>query len=330
VLPAEIVKQVRRIQIETGRQVADVLAGAYVSVFKGRGMEFDEVRPYVPGDDIRTLDWNVTARTGMPYVKRYVEERQLSVLLLVDISASQEFGSGARSKRDAAVELSALVAFSAIENDDKVGLVLFHGAAETYIPPRKGQRHALRVIREVLAPGAPRGLAPGAAGPSWWNPFKLGQQMWRRLRRLQQVTREEPRRGTNIGHALEFCRRVLRRRAVVFLISDFLDEGYLAPLRSAHRRHDVVCVHVGDPREHSMPPAGLLTLEDAETGRLRVVDTDSAAMRQALAEGEAARLARLQAELGSSGIDLVRIDADRSVVEPLVAFLRMRKRRLRR
>src|SRR5688500_7869432 len=152
-LPAEIAQSVRRLQFVTGRQVADVMAGAYLSVFKGRGMEFDEVRPYVPGDDVRTIDWNVTARVGEPHVKRYVEERELTVLLLVDISPSQDFGSKGRSKREAAVELAALVAFSAIHNQDKVGLLLFHGAAEEYIPPRKGQKHALRVIREVLARG---------------------------------------------------------------------------------------------------------------------------------------------------------------------------------
>ena len=152
-LPAEIVRQVRRIQLRTGRQVADVLAGAYVSVFKGRGVEFDEVRPYVPGDDVRTIDWNVTARMGAPYVKRYVEERQLTVLLIVDMSASLDFGSAERSKREAAVELSALLAFSAIYNDDKVGLLLFHGEVDQFIPPRKGQKHALRVVREVLARG---------------------------------------------------------------------------------------------------------------------------------------------------------------------------------
>src|SRR6185295_10211137 len=156
-LPAEITQAVKRIQFITGRHVSDVMAGAYLSVFKGRGMEFDEVRPYVPGDDVRTIDWNVTARHGLPYVKRYVEERQLTVVLLVDISASMDFGSGSRSKLEAAAELAALVAFSAIENDDKVGLLLFHGEVEEYIPPRNGKKHALRVIREVLTRGQHHG-----------------------------------------------------------------------------------------------------------------------------------------------------------------------------
>lgn len=165
-LPSEIIRRVREIQVRTGRQVADVLAGEYISVFRGSGIEFDEVRPYLPGDDVRTIDWNVTARTGEPHVKRYVEERQLTLSFLVDISGSQEFGSGARSKREAAAELSALLAFSAIQNDDKVGLTLFHHDIEQYIPPRKGQRHALRVVREVLAHGSverrrPRALRRG-------------------------------------------------------------------------------------------------------------------------------------------------------------------------
>src|SRR5678809_1049401 len=166
----EITQAVKRIQFVTGRQVADVMAGAYLSVFKGRGMEFDEVRPYVPGDDIRSIDWNVTARTGEPYVKRFVEERELTVMLLVDVSASQEFGSGRRSKLEASVELSALLALSAIANDDKVGLLLFHGGADLYIPPRKGQKHAMRIIREVLARGSePAGIHRDRPGQGWWQ-----------------------------------------------------------------------------------------------------------------------------------------------------------------
>ena len=172
-LPAEILKQVRRIQFQTERHVADVLAGEYLSVFKGQGMEFEEVRPYEPGDDVRTIDWNVTARTGSPFVKRFIEERELTVLLLVDISASQDFGSQGRAKREAAAELSALLAFSAIHNNDKVGLLLFHGATEAYIPPRKGQRHALRVIREVLAHGS--AVTPKKEQPRGW--FRLPAQV---------------------------------------------------------------------------------------------------------------------------------------------------------
>ena len=231
-LPAEIVNQVRRIQLRTGRQVADVLAGAYVSVFKGRGVEFDEVRPYVPGDDVRTIDWNVTARMGAPYVKRYVEERQLTVLLIVDMSASLDFGSAERSKREAAVELSALLAFSAIYNDDKVGLLLFHGEVDQFIPPRKGQKHALRVVREVLA----RGEETSAVRPRDRALTALPRALANSFAQLRERSRGARRRSTNIAHALEFCRRVLPRRAVLFLISDFLDDGYLDALRGANRK----------------------------------------------------------------------------------------------
>lgn len=331
-LPSEIVQQVKRIQLYTGRQVADVLAGAYLSVFKGRGMEFDEVRPYVPGDDVRAIDWNVTARMGEPYVKRYVEERELTVLLMVDISRSQNFGSAHRSKREAAVELSALLAFSAIYNDDKVGLLLFHGEADEYIPPRKGQKHALRVVREVMARGRADGERPGddgAAEPGW-RPLDLPRAVWRRFRRLKELTRRAPERSTSIAHALEFCQRVLPRRAVLFLISDFLDEGYLAALRSANRRHDIVAVLITDERELGFEAAGLIALEDAETGRTRLVDTGSQELRDELGRMASERMAGLESELRASRIDLIRIDATRSVVDPLLAFFRMREKRLRR
>lgn len=325
-LPSEIVQQVRRVQLHTGRQVADVLAGAYLSVFKGRGMEFEEVRPYVPGDDVRSIDWNVTARVGAPYIKRYVEERELTVLLLVDVSASLDFGSAHRSKREAAVELSALLAFSAIYNDDKVGLLLFHGEAEEYIPPRKGQKHALRVVREVLA----RGRSDEPAERKRFNPFKVPLGVLRRFRRLKDKTAHEPRRATNIAHALEFCRKVLPRKVVLFLISDFLDEGYLDVLRSANRRHDVVAALITDDRETRFESAGLIALQDAESGATRLVDTGSAAFRESLKGRAETRIQRLTSDLRGSGVDLIRIDATRPVIEPLMAFFRMRERRLKR
>ncbi len=325
-LPAEIVNQVRRIQLRTGRQVADVLAGAYVSVFKGRGVEFDEVRPYVPGDDVRTIDWNVTARMGAPYVKRYVEERQLTVLLIVDMSASLDFGSAERSKREAAVELSALLAFSAIYNDDKVGLLLFHGEVDQFIPPRKGQKHALRVVREVLA----RGQETSAVGPRDRALAALPRALASSFAQLRERSRGARPRSTNIAHALEFCRRVLPRRAVLFLISDFLDDGYLDALRGANRKHDVVAVRVTDRRESEFQGAGLVTLEDAETGERRLVDTSSPALRAALAQDADTRAEALHRSLRGSGIDVVSIDATGSVVEPLLAFFRMREKRIRR
>jgi uncharacterized protein (DUF58 family) len=349
-LPAEIAQAVKRIQFVTGRQVSDVMAGAYLSVFKGRGMEFEEVRPYVPGDDVRAIDWNVTARTGEPHIKRFVEERELTVMLLVDVSASQDFGSGRRSKLEAAVELSALLAMSAVENGDKVGLLLFHGGADLYIPPRKGGKHALRVVREVLARGEARAepinsgprrsedrnhpaeRAPVAGARTELAPkgFSLPPMVKRWFARLAARTRTEPRRSTSIAAALEFCRRVLPRRAVLFLISDFLDEGYLQVLRHANRKHDVVAALITDPREAEMPPAGLVTLEDAETGRLRLVDTRSASFRSELAARARDRQVQLRDQLRATGMDLVVFDASGSMVDPLLRFFRERERRLRR
>ena len=324
-LPAEIAQAVKRIQFVTGRQVSDVMAGAYLSVFKGRGMEFDEVRPYVPGDDIRAIDWNVTARTGEPHIKRFVEERELTVMLLVDVSASQDFGSGRRSKLEAAVELSALLAMSAVENGDKVGMLLFHGGADLYIPPRKGGKHALRIVREVLARGEEK-----PAGTVRRAMLALPQTVRKWFARLVSQTKDEPRRSTSIAAALEFCRQVLPRRAVLFLVSDFLDDNYLQVLRHANRKHDVVAALITDPREADMPPAGLVTLEDAETGETRLVDTRSAAFRKDLAAQAQRRQDTLRDQLRATGMDLVVFDAAGSMVDPLLRFFRERERRLRR
>ncbi len=322
-LPAELAREVKRIQFVTGRQVANVMAGAYLSVFKGRGMEFDEVRPYVPGDDVRSIDWNVTARTGEPYVKRFVEERELTVMLVCDVSHSQDFGSGRRSKLEAAVELCALLALSAVESGDKVGLLLFHGAADTYIPPRKGDKHALRIIREVFARGHD---APATVAPRF-RASELPRRVWAWFRTLQGQTAATPRSATSIAAALEFCRKVLPRRTVMFLISDFLDDGYLEVLRNANRKHDVVAAVVTDPREQVFEPAGLVTLEDAETGATRLIDTRSAAYRAEVTRQTEARHVRLADSLRSSGVDMLTIDAQASVVDPLLKFVRERERR---
>ncbi len=332
-LPQEIAQAVKRIQFVTGRQVSDVMAGAYLSVFKGRGMEFDEVRPYVPGDDIRAIDWNVTARTGEPHVKRFVEERELTVMLLVDVSASQDFGSGRRSKLEAAVELSALLAMSAVENGDKVGMLLFHGGADLYIPPRKGGKHALRIVREVLARGqqAPTGLSTRRA---FAEVPRFVRRWFAKLEDKRRAARLGPegdaRRATSISAALELCRQVLPRRAVLFLISDFLDDGYLQVLRHANRKHDIVAALITDPREAEMPPAGLVTLEDAESGETRLVDTRSTEFRTELAARAKRRQVDLRDQLRATGMDLIVFDASASMVDPLLRFFRERERRLRR
>jgi uncharacterized protein (DUF58 family) len=313
-LAREIIQRVREIQVRTGRQVADVLAGEYGSVFKGRGIEFDEVRPYVVGDDVRTIDWNVTARMGEPFVKRYIEERQLTLMLMADVSASQDYGSSTRSKREITAELCALLAFSATRNNDKVGLTLFHGGIEKYIPPRKGQKHALRVVREVLAHGTE--IAESSRGPRF---------RWPRLGRLRRMRRA--REATDIGKALEFVMSVTTRRMVCFVVSDFIDEGYERALRSANRKHDVVAVLISDPRESELPSVGLVDLRDAETGQTRVVDTSSPRFRSEFERIARERVERLERRLRADGIDFVQIDAAGSVVDPLVRFFRMRERR---
>ncbi|MBF0419046.1 MAG: DUF58 domain-containing protein [Magnetococcales bacterium] len=328
-LTSEIIRRVKEIQIRTGRQVADVLAGEYMSVFKGGGVEFDEVRPYVPGDDVRTIDWNVTARSGQPFVKRFQEERQLSLMVMADVSASQDFGSGTRSKREVTAELCALLAFSAIQNDDKVGLILFHGGIEQYIPPRKGQTHALRVIREVLAHGRDdKGTQPAAATRGGWTPW-----LSRIRAKVTGKTLPEslpPQRSTDIARAMDFMMTVGKRRHVCFLVSDFLDDHFERAVAAANRKHDVIAVIIHDEREEVLPNVGLITLKDAETGQMRVVDTGSREFCAAIAAGERNRLADVVKRLGALGVDSILVDTKDHVVDPLVRFFRMRERRIRR
>jgi len=316
-LAKEVIQRVREIQVRTGRQVADVLAGQYVSVFKGRGIEFDEVRPYVPGDEIRSIDWNVTARMGEPFVKRYIEERQLTLMLMADISASQDFGSGRRSKREAAAELCALLAFSATSNDDKVGLTLFHGGIEQYIPARKGQKHALRVVREVLTHDSRLAASrqPARVKRTW-----RGWRAWR-------SRAADPRRSTHIAGAVEFLLSITHRKSVCFVVSDFFDEHYIKTLQMASRKHDVIAVLITDPRELELPRVGMLTLRDAETGATVVRDTGSAAFRQEFAQASRERIEELQRAFRRANIDFIQIDASGSIVDPLARFFRMRQRR---
>jgi uncharacterized protein (DUF58 family) len=253
-------------------------------------MEFDEVREYTPGDEVRSIDWNVTARRGQPYVKRYVEERELTVMLLVDLSASGQFGSVLRLKTDIATELCAVLAWSAIRNHDKVGLILFTDAIETFVPPQKGRRHVLRVIRDVL----------------YFQP---------------------QRRRTDVGRALEYLHHVSRRRTVSFLVSDFLASGYEKPLRLAHRRHDIIPISITDRRELSLPRLGFVELQDLETGEHVVVDTASAAVRQAYAQRRATAVARRRQLFQTLGIDAIEVRTDEPYINPLRRFFRQRERR---
>jgi uncharacterized protein (DUF58 family) len=318
-LTSEILGRVREIQVRTGRQVADVLAGEYVSVFKGRGLEFEEVRPYVPGDDVRTIDWNVTARMGEPYIKRYVEERQLTLMLMADVSASQDFGSANRSKREAAAELCALLAFSATRNDDKVGLALFHSDIEQYIPPRKGQKHALRVVREVLAHGDEKPKTQETASQGLLSKLHGQLSLGRRPR--------APRESTDIRFALEFFMQVTKRRTICFVVSDFLDEGFEKAMLVANRKHDVIAVLVTDPNELEVPDVGLVTLRDIETGESRILDTGSSSFRSEVHERTEARVRDLARRFTAVGIDFIHVDASGDVIDPLVRFFRMRERR---
>jgi uncharacterized protein (DUF58 family) len=294
-LPAELFRKIRQIEIHTRRLVNDSFAGEYHAIFKGRGMEFDEVRPYLPGDEIRTIDWNVTARMGEPYVKRYVEERELTVMLLVDASGSGDFGTVNRFKREMAAELAADLSFAATTNNDKVGLLIFTDRVELFIPPRKGRRHVLRVIRELLA-FQPEG------------------------------------HGTDIKLSLDMVNRVLKRRGIVFLVSDFLVdiETYRQTMFVTNRRHDVIAIDLHDPLETNIAGVGLLALEDAESGELMLIDTSSRAWRQAFAK----RIGELEQNKARvfvrTGVDHIKVTTDRDYVLALTLFFQQRARRLRR
>lgn len=289
---AEVLKEVRRIQIVASRQVNDLLAGEYHSVFKGRGMEFDSVREYVPGDDIRGIDWNVTARANAPYVKKFREERELTVLVALDISASGSFGSHRLSKMETAAEIAAILMFSALKNNDKVGLVLFAEGIVRYIPARKGRSAVLRLIREILAA----------------EPVKA---------------------QTNIAGALDYIGRVQRRQAVVFLISDFLGPDCSRSLAIANQRHDVVGVTLSDPREAELPDVGFITLRDAETDEILELDAHHPRVRELFAQQAVRRQQSLEQTLRRSGVDRLDIRTHLPYSNSLQSFFRMRERRQR-
>ncbi len=286
--PEEVTREVRRLEITTRHLVRDIMAGEYSSAFRGRGVEFAEVREYQPGDDIRTIDWNVTARLGAAYVKRYLEERELTVLFVADLSASSGFGSVRRTKGDLTTEVCAVLALAAARNNDRVGAVFATDRVEHYVAPRKGRRQALRVISDLL------GFRPACS-------------------------------GTDLGAALGYLEPMLRRRAVIFLISDFLGSGYQSPLARLARRHDLIAIQVTDPRERALPDVGLVTLWDPEGGGWRVVDTADAGLRERFRSRAAAFDAALERTLMESGADLLRLDTGQSYAEPLLAFFRRRE-----
>jgi uncharacterized protein (DUF58 family) len=295
-LPRELIKKIKRIEIYTNRLVTDQLAGQYVSVFKGRGMAFEEVRQYMPGDDVRIIDWNVSARMNDVYVKLFVEEREMTVILLVDLSASGRFGTVTDSKQEVMAELAAAVAFSAIRNNDRVGLILFTDRIEKYVPPKKGRKHVLRVVMEILN-AKPKG------------------------------------RGTDIGVALDYLGKVTRHRAVVFLVSDFIASGYEQGIRVASAKHDLIPLVVTDPKEESLPRLGTALVEDLETGEVVLLDTEDRRVRrdyehriQSLRSERERFWRRLRMDFVN-----IRTDAPEGHYEqPLVKFFRLRAKRARR
>jgi uncharacterized protein (DUF58 family) len=297
-VPREVLRQVRLIELRTRGLVDNVFGGEYQSVFRGQGIEFAEVREYQPGDDVRTIDWNVTARMGEPFVKQYVEERELTLMLVVDLSGSEQFGTRTRFKAELAAEIGAVIALSAATNNDRTGLLIFTDRVEHSVPPKKGRRHALRLIRDVLA-FRPEG------------------------------------RGTDLAGALDFAGRVLPHRAIVFVLSDFQlaaedDQLFDRTLRVVSRRHDVVAVKINDPRELELPDAGLLRLRDPETGEIRVVDTGSREVRQRFRAASLAREAAMRRRFRRLGVDEIEVATDQPYAPPLLAFFERRARAARR
>jgi uncharacterized protein (DUF58 family) len=288
----------RELEISTRRMVDDSMAGAYHSVFKGRGMDFDEVREYSPGDEVRTIDWNVTARAGRTFVKKFTEERELTIFLVIDISASGNFGSGAMAKRDLAAEVASVLAFSAIRNSEKVGLILYTDRVERYLPPKKGRRHVLRVVRDILY-HQPQGV------------------------------------GTDTVKALDVVNHVLHRRAVVFLISDFVTSGgdpsgaraqLRRAVRQTNRRHDLIALHIEDPREKELPNVGIIALEDAETGEIIELNTARPTVRKRFSALSLERAQRLKSDLRAEGVDSVQLRTDMPYIPPLQRFFKSRGR----
>ena len=332
----DIFRRVQRIQINATRAVNDVLAGEYVSVFKGRGMEFEEVREYQPGDEVRTIDWNVTARMGHPYVKRFVEERELTVMLLVDASSSGDFGTAGQLKNDVAAEICAVLAFSAIRNNDKVGLIIFSDTIEKFVPPKKGKAHVLRVIRELLVLGARRPLsgvrrrqlARVLRNIQHWPTadFPSRRATRKALKRLAEPSGQ--RVETDIGAALEYLSKITRSRAAVFLVSDFIATGYERQLRIANKRFDIIAITIRDPREISLPAIGMIELQDAETGEVLLVDTSDANVLKGFEVLNAQEAGERSTLFRSMSVDEIAVRTDEPLIDPIQRFFRMRERRM--
>lgn len=291
-LPAEVMRQIRRLQLRARRAVQTLLGGEYHSVFKGTGLSFEEVREYAPGDDVRAIDWNVTARMGAPFIKRFVEERELTVMLVVDVSASQRFGTQVHEKRAVAAEVAALLAFSAVANNDRVGLMAVTDEVERFVPPAKGARHALRVLRDIL----------------YYDP---------------------KRKRTGLKATFDFLNKALPRRAIVFVVSDWLDTDYESSFRLAARKHDLIAVRIVDPREKDLPSVGLIELRDAETGERAVVDSGRVAVRDAVAQLSQRRLQDFHSLARSGRVDTIEISTDGTHFDALVKFFRLREARRR-
>ncbi len=289
-IPREILKKVRRIEIRTKKLVNDLFSGEYHSTFKGQGMEFEEVRQYEPGDEIRLIDWNVTARTGYPHIKKFKEERELSVIILFDASSSSQFGTKERFKNETAAELCALLAFSAIKNNDKVGLIIFTDRIEKFVPPRKGRGHVLRLIREII----------------YYKPEG---------------------KGTDLSLALEYFSRVIKRKSVVFMVSDFLCDDFIKPLQIANKKHDIIAIKITDPREEKFENVGLIELEDAETGEVFMIDSSSKKFLKEFSAQAYEYTEQLKKNFQRIKLDFINIRTDRSYIVPLINFFKMREKR---
>lgn len=289
-ISAELMQKIRAIQIKTSHMVTELMAGEYVSAFKGRGMEFNAVREYVPGDDVRLIDWNVTARMDQPFIKEYIEERELNVMLMVDVSSSGEFGSTGKFKNEISAEVASILAFAAIRNNDKIGLIVFSNKIEHYIPPKKGKAHVWNIIRTILN-YQPEG------------------------------------RLTDLNIPLEYLLKIQKRKCIAFLISDFQATNYETNVKLARQKHDLVVISISDPRERDLPKIGLINLRDSESGETLLIDTDDREMTKLLTSYEREKRGKFKKLFRSIGVDTIEIDTDGSLVEPIIRYFKIREKR---